>query len=263
MSSHTQCSTRLQGREALSPRVQARVCTSSTRNDRHNTLPRQEHAQHPDVSGILETRGPTSLLRVTGFRQGVLLLLLLVVTLGMVESLRTLSSDRETTGIELMRTLFSLTRYVSVGILLVGSVIVFIGAVLAFLLTMRRECADRVHTASRSHANFAPATTSYAQFPHVTDVLAFQRKRTRQQQVVLEQDLVRICATVLCLSLEQVHGNSDFFQLGGDAESLQSFLFLIERHCYLRLTPDHVFDHSVLFRLAAFTNEHTTFTKVQ
>jgi len=67
----------------------------------------------------------------------------------------------------------------------------------------------------------------------------------------VEASLISIVAHLLHRPGEQVKRNSDFFQLGGDADTLDELLWAIEQFCQVCLAPGDVFDHPVLSRLAA------------
>ncbi|GCE32131.1 hypothetical protein KDA_76150 [Dictyobacter alpinus] len=71
------------------------------------------------------------------------------------------------------------------------------------------------------------------------------------QQDVAEQMLVQIFALALDLPPEQVQVTSDFFQLGGDSDSLNSLLFATEQAFQVHLVPADIFNNPVVFRLAA------------
>ncbi len=86
-------------------------------------------------------------------------------------------------------------------------------------------------------------------------MLNAEQKRDWSHQVAVEQSLICIFAQIMHLPVEQVKASSDFFQLGGDADTLSVLLSAIEQHCQVRLTPSDVFDHPVLFRLAAVVDK--------
>jgi acyl carrier protein len=62
---------------------------------------------------------------------------------------------------------------------------------------------------------------------------------------------MQIVAQVLDLPPAYVQRTSDFFQLGGDSDSLKALLSAIEQSFQVLLAPSDVFDCPVLFRLAA------------
>jgi len=70
-------------------------------------------------------------------------------------------------------------------------------------------------------------------------------------QVFVELVLMQIFAQVLGRPTEQIKGISHFFESGGDTQALYALLAAIEERLHVRISPDDVFDHPILFRLAA------------
>ncbi len=70
-------------------------------------------------------------------------------------------------------------------------------------------------------------------------------------QVFVELVLMQIFAQVLGRPTEQITGISHFFESGGDTQALYALLAAVEERLHVRISPDDVFDHPILFRLAA------------
>jgi hypothetical protein len=71
------------------------------------------------------------------------------------------------------------------------------------------------------------------------------------QQAAVEQSLMQMVAHILEIPPEQVRGTGDFFEYGGDSHSLDALLSAIARQWHVQISANDVFDHSVIFHLAA------------
>lgn len=71
------------------------------------------------------------------------------------------------------------------------------------------------------------------------------------QQAAVEQSLMQMVAHILEIPQEQVRGTGDFFEYGGDSHSLDALLSAIARQWHVQISANDVFDHSVIFHLAA------------
>jgi putative drug exporter of the RND superfamily len=78
-----------------------------------------------------------------------------------------------------------------------------------------------------------------------------ESKRSIDQRVVAEQILQQLFAQALDLPPDSLQTTSDFFQLGGDSDSLNTLLSAIESTFCMRLAPNDIFNNPVIFRLAA------------
>ena len=122
------------------------------------------------------------------------------------------------------------------------------------------------------HQTFYQANTRYESVPAfhnrvgtsetvVTQALRSGDEKEREenvnQQAVTEQTLLEVFAHVLQLPSEQVQASSNFFQLGGDSDSLNALLSISEHYFQVQLTSSDIFDNPVTSRLA------TTITRKQ
>jgi hypothetical protein len=70
-------------------------------------------------------------------------------------------------------------------------------------------------------------------------------------QAAVEQSLMQMVAHILEIPPEQVRGTGDFFEYGGDSHSLDALLSAVARQWHVQISANDVFDHSVIFHLAA------------
>ncbi len=75
------------------------------------------------------------------------------------------------------------------------------------------------------------------------------------QQAAVEQALMQMVAQILEIPSEQVRGTGDFFEYGGDSHSLDALLSAIARQWQVQISANDVFDHSVIFHLAAIIQQ--------
>ncbi len=70
-------------------------------------------------------------------------------------------------------------------------------------------------------------------------------------QAAVEQSLMQMVAHILEIPPEQVRGTGDFFEYGGDSHSLDALLSAVASQWHVQISANDVFDHSVIFHLAA------------
>ena len=182
-------------------------------------------------------------------RRIALAVVLIEVTLALAMSLLYLAGNRSTNSLQtLLGLLTPLLHpplvYIALTTILGGGVagaLFFIGLVVLYFWVSPRG--SRWIRIDISTSLLSARSTAQHEFDA-------EKKGGKSQQLNVETSLIHIVAQLLHLPKEQVKASSDFFQLGGDADTLGELLSAIERLCQVRLAPSEVFDHPVLCRLA-------------
>ena len=116
----------------------------------------------------------------------------------------------------------------------------------------RRDGGPSLHEASP--LSIAPPIPFACSTSH--HLLGDEQNQSLSKQNEVVQILIRIFAQTLNQPQELIEASSDFFQLGGDADTLAGLLGAIEQDLQVQITPNDVFDHTVLSCLAAVVHEH-------
>ena len=89
-----------------------------------------------------------------------------------------------------------------------------------------------------------PSLSAIPEVDRDTEDLSFGR------QAAIEQNLMQILSHILVLPPGQVQRTGDFFEYGGDSESLDALLSALEQQWHIGIEANDIFDHPVVLHLA-------------
>jgi len=87
--------------------------------------------------------------------------------------------------------------------------------------------------------------------PPSVPLVARATRSNAPSQAEVEGRLVQIIAHVFAVPKERIGRMSDIFEYGGDSQTLKVLLTLIEEQFHVRVRADEIWDHSIVYALAA------------